>query len=360
MGEGGPIAPWRLLFLIEGFPSVVVATIAWCVIPDSPETTWYLTDREKKVARLRLRHERPIRRRRRKDSPAGAGSRLRTPSAAGDRRPLRSRDVLSVFLDPKAWITAAMLFLANMAYSSLPVFLPTMLREMGYTALEAQGLAAPPYLLAFAAVLVTARVSDRARSRAPFVAGHAALSAGGYAVLALARWDPEMGTGPAAWTARLRYAAVYPAAAGFFSVVVLVIAWSVNNQPSESRRGGGFALLQLVGQCGPLLGTRLYPARHAPYFAPGNWACCAAMLGVAALALLLRFYLARANRRLEGQEAAAADGAAAAAAAGVNEEDIEDEEAQGLVSGYSRAAAAAAAAASGGDGEGERGFRYML
>ncbi|RYP78594.1 hypothetical protein DL769_003155 [Monosporascus sp. CRB-8-3] len=299
IGEASPLAPWRLLFLLEGFPSVAVATIAWSVIPDSPDAAPYLTAREKKVARLRLRQEKP----RRKGSSAAADAK-----AAGG---LKSRDVLSVLVDPKAWITAAMLFLANMAYSSLPVFLPTILNEMGYSALESQGLAAPPYLLAFAAVLATARLSDRARRRTPFVVAHALASAAGYGLLALAR---PLGLGPG-----LRYAAVYPAATGFFSVVVLVIAWSVNNQASASRRGGGFALLQLVGQCGPLVGVRLYPRRHAPFYTPGMAAMAAAMAAVALLALLLRFYLARLNRRLDEDDEEKVAGADAGA-----------EEAQGL------------------------------
>lgn len=218
---------------------------------------------------------------------------------------------------------------------------------MGYTALEAQGLAAPPYLLAFLAVLATARASDRARARTPFVAGHALASALGYGVLALAR--------PLDLPPALRYAAVYLAAVGFFNVVVLVIAWSINNQPSEGRRGGGFALLQFVGQCGPLVGTRLYPKRDAPFFEPGMWACAGAMLGVAVLAVLLRFYLKRENGRLgdgalRGSNGGGGGGVDLDAAA-------TDEEAQGLVSNYD--------GVRGGDGDapekgGERGFRYML
>ncbi|KAK8028898.1 hypothetical protein PG991_005954 [Apiospora marii] len=275
LGESGPIAPWRVLFLVEGFPSVIVAVIAWSVIPDSPQTARYLTPRERKVARVRLRHE--------KEEPQtsnkqGAESRLKVIS--------------SVLLDPKAWLTAVMFFLTNMAYSSLPVFLPMILKEMGHTALESQALSAPPYLIAFVAVLATAHLSDKLGVRWPFIIVHALASAAGYLALALAR---PLGLGP-----MLRYLAIYPAAVGFFNVVVLVVAWNVNNQPSESRRGGGFALMQVVGQCGPLVGTRLYPQGDGPYFEPGMWACAGAMAGVAAVALVLRFYLAWLNRRMDG------------------------------------------------------------
>ncbi|EEY14748.1 conserved hypothetical protein [Verticillium alfalfae VaMs.102] len=57
LAKNGPIAPWRLLFLLEGFPSVLIAPIAWRLIPDSPQTATYLTPRQRKVARLRLRNE---------------------------------------------------------------------------------------------------------------------------------------------------------------------------------------------------------------------------------------------------------------------------------------------------------------
>ncbi|KAI1631150.1 major facilitator superfamily domain-containing protein [Biscogniauxia mediterranea] len=294
VAENGPIAPWRLLFLLEGFPSVIIATIAWSVIPDTPDSATYLTARERRVARLRLRREKV----RQKNSHATTSSPGRPPSSSSSSSSLglKVRDVLSSFADPNAWLTAFMFFLTNMAYSSLPVFLPTILTEMGYTALQAQALTAPPYLVSFLTVLATARLSDRHHSRAPFVALPALASAAGYAVLALAE--------PLRAPPLLRYLAVYPAAAGFFTVVVVVLAWSINNEPTAEAgggrgRGGGYALLQAVGQCGPLVGTRLYPDADAPYFAPGMWACALAMAAVAALAFLLRWYLARRNRELD-------------------------------------------------------------
>ncbi|PTB63930.1 MFS general substrate transporter [Trichoderma citrinoviride] len=287
VGQLSPIAPWRLLFLVEGFPSVIVSVIAWSTIPDSPQTAHYLTKREKKVARLRLRRETTSSSS--SSSPSSSGA---SKKAASSR--LKPREILSVLADPVAWITPAMFFLTNMAYSSLPVFLPKILTEMGHDSLTAQALAAPPYLLAFLVVLFTAHTSDRLAARTGPVVFHALSSAVGYALLALAK--------PLALPAWLRYLAVYPAAIGFFNVVTLVIAWNINNQPSQSRQGGGFALMQLVGQCGPLVGTRLYPDRDGPFYTRGMWTCASAMLTVAALAVVLRFYLRRKNGRLDQAE----------------------------------------------------------
>ncbi|TFA99178.1 hypothetical protein CCMA1212_008962 [Trichoderma ghanense] len=287
VGQFSPIAPWRLLFLIEGFPSVIVSVIAWSVIPDSPQTAHYLTKREKKVARLRLRRE---------TTSSSSSSSSSSAATTKESSRLKAREIISVLADPVAWITPAMFFLTNMAYSSLPVFLPKILTEMGHDSLAAQALAAPPYLLAFFVVLFTAHTSDRRAARTGPIVFHALASALGYAVLALS--SPALLSLPA-W---LRYLAVYPAAIGFFNVVTLVIAWTINNQPSQSRQGGGFALMQLVGQCGPLVGTRLYPDRDAPFYARGMWTCAGAMLCVAVLAVVLRFYLKRKNSRLDQAE----------------------------------------------------------
>ncbi|KAJ4389751.1 hypothetical protein N0V93_007223 [Gnomoniopsis smithogilvyi] len=327
VGEGGPIAPWRLLFLVEGFPAVLVATVAWRVIPDSPERASYLTAREKQIAKYRL-------------LPPGyeeEGGKGKSISVDEERRDeskpfagflLRfCRSTCTVLCDPIPWTTAAIFFLTNVAYSSLPVFLPSILEQMGHSPLASQALAAPPYLVAFFVVLIVAKMSDAVQARAYFIAAAALASAMGYAFLALAHSISKVfGWGRMEMA---RYLAIYPAAVGFFCVVVLTIAWNVNNARANGHKGGAFALMQVIGQLGPLLGTRLYPKTDGPWFEKGMGVCAVAMFGVAVLAIGLRWKLARANRRMDGRVA-----------------QWDDEEEEGLVGGRFKS--------------GDDGFRYML
>ncbi len=83
------IAPWRMPFLVEGFPSIIVAVFAWYHLPDSPETAVYLTQRQRRVARIRLRKEK---------SPA---------DAAGGPRGLQWREIWATLVDPKSYMSAA-------------------------------------------------------------------------------------------------------------------------------------------------------------------------------------------------------------------------------------------------------------
>lgn len=59
LGQNSPIAPWRILFLVEGFPSVMISVFAFYQIPNSPGVARYLTKRERQVAELRLEHGKP-------------------------------------------------------------------------------------------------------------------------------------------------------------------------------------------------------------------------------------------------------------------------------------------------------------
>ena len=263
-GDHVPIASWRILFLVEGFPSVVVAVFVYLHIPDSPGSTKYMTSRQRKVAQLRLRKE-------------------RDDSSDSEKRKLNWTEICRTLVDPKIYLTAAMLFCCNVAFSSLPVFLPTIIKEMGYSAIVSQALSAPPYLLAFFVVLITAWLSDYFRSRSAFIIFHALLAGAGYAMMAIAGF---MHVSPF-----VRYIGVYPAAAGFFSAITIIITWTINNQASDSRKGTGLAMLNYIGQLGPLVGVHLYPDNDQPYYTKGLAICAGFMVFVAILAGILRWIL---------------------------------------------------------------------
>ncbi|KAG6318069.1 hypothetical protein E4U22_005709 [Claviceps purpurea] len=337
-----PIAAWRLLFLVEGLPSVLAAVVAWDVIPDGPGEARYLSERQREVAclRLRLRDHHGHQTRRPCSSSSSASSSTANiffassaSSSVGSKTPrIRLHELLALLLDPIAWLTSTMFFLTNMAYSSLPVFLPKIMTQMGHDPLTAQALSAPPYLCAFITVLFTAHMSDRLRVRTTPIVFHALASSAGYTLLALAQ--------PLHLPSFLRYLAVYPAASGFFNVATLLIVWNINNQASQTRQGGGFAMMQILGQFGPLVGTRLYPDVQAPYYGPGMATCAVAMAGVGVLALVLRMYLRERNRRMDREQEGEGRGEGGG------------EEEEGLVGGGS------------GRGKRRRGrggsFRYML
>lgn len=66
---------------------------------------------------------------------------------------------------------------------------------------------------------------------------------------------------------------------------------------SESGRGMGVALMNIIGQCGPLVGTSVFPEEEGPWYVKGMSVCAGFMAVVGILAGVLRWVLQRENRK---------------------------------------------------------------
>ena len=167
---------------------------------------------------------------------------------------------------------------------------------MGFTAINAQGLSAPPYFVSFLITIFSTWVADRTQQRGLMVIFLSCVAAVGYVLLV------------AVESVGVRYFGVFLAAGGLFPVIANILPWVTNNQGSDDRRGVGIALLNLVGQCGPLLGTNIFPPADGPRYVRGLSICAAFIFFNAFLALALRTLLVWENRRLDekyGVQAAA-------------------------------------------------------
>ncbi|KAL8830974.1 MAG: hypothetical protein Q9191_001123 [Dirinaria sp. TL-2023a] len=240
------LANWRLLFLVEGLPSMVMAAVAFFFLPDSPDKATFLTEEEKLIAKARgVRQVGDVEKR--------VGS-------------VAWKDVGAALLDVK-------------------FFLPTILEGMGYSSVNAQGLTAPPYFLSFLVTIFSTWVADRIQQRGYIIMFLTSIGGIGYILLA------------ACDTVGVRYFGVFLAASDFIRSNIL--PWTVNNQGSDTRRGVGIVLLNLIGQCGPLLGTNIFPKNEGPRYVKGMAICAAFTWFTGALAIGLRLLLIWENEKLD-------------------------------------------------------------
>lgn len=131
---------------------------------------------------------------------------------------------------------------SNVSFASLPLFVPTIISEMGsFTTIQSNGLSAPPYLFCFFVIIILCWLSDRFKMRGPFVALAATVAAIGFIINAT-----TYSTAP-------RYTSVFLSVC-IFASVALLLAWTANMHTTDSKRGGGYTILATIGQCGPLLG----------------------------------------------------------------------------------------------------------
>ncbi|KAK4183049.1 major facilitator superfamily domain-containing protein [Podospora australis] len=266
------IAPWRLLFLVEGAPTILLAAVLFFYLPDSPETAKFLTPQEKEAARSRAILQ------------SGTEGKARLGS-------IQWKEVIEAFESLQTVIPALMYFSCNVSFSSLPVFLPSILTTMGFSQVGAQGLTAPPYFLAFLVCIGTTYLADKTQQRGIIIMILSVIGGIGYILLAVTTTSTAV-----------RYTGVFLAASGVFPAIANVLPWTLNNQGTDTKRGVGIAILNIIGQCGPLLGTRLFPESAMPHYTTGMATCAAFMVLNALLAAGLRWHFARKNKKLEEEE----------------------------------------------------------
>ncbi|KAI5286013.1 hypothetical protein KEM54_000127 [Ascosphaera aggregata] len=266
-GHSG-LANWRLLFLVEGLLTVLVAPVAFFFLPDSASTAKFLTEEEK--------------------AAAGARSLRRNGEETTDHS-INCKDTLRTLMDLKPWLTALMYFSCNVSFSSLPVFLPTVLKDMGFTSIKAQGLTAPPFFASFLVTIFSTWVADRTQQRAIVIMALSTVGAIGYVITGVCT---EVGP---------RYFGVFLCACGVFPSIGNILPWVLNNQGSDSGRGMAIVILNIIGQCGPFLGTNMFPDSESPRYLKGMWVCAAFMFFTVFVAFCLRTLLAWENKKLDKQ-----------------------------------------------------------
>ncbi|KAB8225954.1 major facilitator superfamily domain-containing protein [Aspergillus novoparasiticus] len=227
---------WRWIFILEGLATVVMSVIAYFWVYNYPSTAEFLSEKERAFIQFRLRND--------NDS-----MRDEKFSWSG---------VLDAFKDPKVWLYGLGFHTMSLPMYTLSLFLPTIIKELGYTAAEAQLLSVPPYAVAFILTITVAVLSERTRRRAPFVMGSTALACIGYIILLT---DHRPG---------VSYVGTIFAAAGIYPAVAIVLSWPANNVSGQTKRAIANAMQISIGNLGAVLGTQLYRTETSPRYYLGH------------------------------------------------------------------------------------------
>ncbi|KAI9368992.1 major facilitator superfamily domain-containing protein [Aspergillus egyptiacus] len=268
-GIGG-YGAWRWIFILEGLATVLVAIVAKFLIVDWPESATFLNDEERAVLLRRLAEDQ------------GEAQMNRFDKKAAKR----------TFSDPKIYLGPIMYFgIVNTGYA-VSFFTPTILRQLGWTAIRAQVMSVPIYAVAMVTTLSTAYLSDRLRHRYAFTLTGCLVATMGY-VLLLAQSSIPLGA---------RYFAVFAITSGGFLTQPILMGWLSNNMAGHYKQSIASAVQIGFGNCGGFVASNVFVDDEAPGYKTGygaslgmTWVC-----GVACLLFL--GYLVRENRLRERGE----------------------------------------------------------
>jgi MFS family permease len=281
---------WRWIMILEGIPTFLLGIATWWLLPDSPETAYFLNAEEKAFAAARLKRQTGY-----------------TVSAAE----FHWEDVRKCFKDWKVWTFCFAQFGSDTMLYGFSTFLPTIIRGIMPKASNAmvQVLTIPCYALGAITYLVTAHFSDKQQKRAFYSILLGVVSIIGYAMLI----SPS--------SSATHYAGCFLVAMGLYVCVGLPLAWLPTNLPRYGKRTSATGLQLTIGNCSGImsafvsrvLGTsikgvsanrlQIYPTAERPRFIKGH-AITMALVGFAIICYsVLWFSLSRINtRREKGEE----------------------------------------------------------
>ena len=199
----GSIEPWRLLFIIEGAPTVLFSIVVYFLLPDSPGTASCLTEHQQTLA----------------------VERMQTRDRTGKSK-VHWKQFISGAIDYRNFVHTFIHFMCNYSFAGLSNFLPTIVQNMGYTSVNAQGLTAPIYFVSFLCCVCAALVSDKYGARGLVIMVSASVGTIGYLLLAILEEEK--------WNS-VRYFGVWLAVCGVFPALCINVSISMGIADLRSK-----------------------------------------------------------------------------------------------------------------------------
>ncbi|KAI5918373.1 major facilitator superfamily domain-containing protein [Camillea tinctor] len=232
------IAAWRWIFIIEGAATVAISIISAFLIVDWPEQCRFLSASDKALLRLRL------------DADGIEDARMDTLNRFAWIRILR---------DWKIWLGALVYMGVGITGYSVTFFMPTILLEFGWTAVDAQVHTIPVYAVSAVAMLTVAWLSDRLRHRYGFIMLGCVISTAGCIILLV-----QDGL-----SRNIKYFALFLVSMGGFTGTPMALAWLANNVSGHWKRAFSSGIQVTLGNIAGIVASNIFLPREAPHYRTG-------------------------------------------------------------------------------------------
>jgi len=163
---------------------------------------------------------------------------------------------------------------------STSFFLPTIVRDIGFSPVTAQLAVAPIYIAGTVVSLGLALGSDKFKERGFHVVFADLITTFGYILLSFSE---------SLWS---RYFAIMIVSMGIYGRNPVMMTWLNNNVANETKRASAVAMMISFGNLGGVTGGQVFTPNDAPFYVFGCLinAFCAACGALMAVALKIHFF----------------------------------------------------------------------
>ncbi|KAJ3999316.1 major facilitator superfamily domain-containing protein [Lentinula boryana] len=264
MDNLGGLHGWQWIFGLEGIVTVLVGLISLFFIHDSVQSANFLTISEKDYLQRAIARD-----------------------SSEVLVHLDRKFIWQAFKDYRTYIHSLCFLGIMIPLYSLALFLPTLVHELGYRAIDAQLFTVPPYALSCVCTLVCAYISDRLNLRGPLIIFAALLGIIGFIILLCSS------------SSTLGYIGMFFATAGVFSADAVFCTWFSTAYSGETKRAVAIAIINGAGNLGGVLASFVYINSKSFYIGYSvNIGCLAATILVTGFMI---WEFNRANRLKERQ-----------------------------------------------------------
>ncbi|KAJ5585255.1 uncharacterized protein N7459_005055 [Penicillium hispanicum] len=233
--DSSAVKGWQWLFIIEGGMTFAIGIVGIFVLPDSPQTAWFLNDRERRAASARQLRD--------SSTEVSTGFDL--------------KECFRTWSDWKFPIWCAITFTYPVAYATAMNFFPLIVERLGFSTVKTNLWTVAPNLVGAVVLLCVAKSSDYFRERKFHIIFSLTISLVGMVILAAIDVLHNKG---------VAYFACFLMAAGSYIPSCLVHAWHNNNNMHENSRAANTGFFVGLGNLAGILSAATFRTEYAPNF----------------------------------------------------------------------------------------------
>lgn len=236
---------WQLLFIIEGTITMFVGAIAFLILPHKLSTAWLFTPDERRHAARRMELD-----------TAGVDGATGVNSEEMDHK-ISCKNIKTAFKDWRKLLIILWTTCATVPAYGFAIFLPLIVKGMGYEGVRANLMSVPPFMAGAVALTAFVYISDRFHERSLTATAAMLFSIIGYIALV------ACGTGKN----NIRYGFLFVIMIGAGSVNPLTAAWLNDNNPEKATRNILMGIYGWNNVSGVIAG-QIYSSQYGPSYYP--------------------------------------------------------------------------------------------
>jgi sugar phosphate permease len=235
-GIGGRTG-WEWIFILEGLATVVLGAVSPLFLVNFPDQATFLSPIDRARARKRLRED---------------------LQSSAEYEGFKMKYFWEAMADWKTYAGAIVYMGADGALYAFSLFLPSIIKELGFSSVKAQLLSVPPYAAAAISTILVGWAADKTNQRGIWNILCGVIGSIGFIMLLVAE------------SPGLSYTGTFLGAVGIYPCIPNTVAWMANNVEGVYKRVISLAVVIGWGNLNGVMSSNIYRQQDAPKYRLGH------------------------------------------------------------------------------------------